>query len=161
MMSSILERLGDMKRPKTQYVRQTSYDVSDGGIRTRENTRSSFTQVDFGVLLQMSKDLSPVGLEVALFILSEIDYRTNCVDYSAKQIAQQIGISVKSVERGMTELKLVDFMRKVQRSQWMVNPTVAIRCGRSFLTKLMDTYCNLDYRPPKSKEKDGVQENAT
>lgn len=153
-MSSIREKLGSRTPGKAQYVRQVSYDAEGDDVRDRENTGANFTQVDFGVFLSLLKNLTKSELNIAVFLLSDFDYRTNCFDYSAKQIAEKVDVDIKTVEKAMAKLRGLDFMRRVQRSQWMINPTIAIRCSRKFFTRLMDDYYNLTYRPPKEKDGD-------
>lgn len=160
-MSSVRERLGITCKTKTQYVKQTYYEASGSELVKRENVGSNFIQLDVKLFREITKEFTKAETEMALFMLDQIDYRTNCFDYTAKEIFETLGFDLKTVEKGFAKFKSTDFIRKVKRSSWMVNPAVAIQCDRSFITHLMDDYNCLPYTPPKTREKDGVEENVT
>ena len=112
----------------------------------------------FGVHIQMTK----LSITVLDLIFVRMNRSLNLALISQSDIALELKVSIRQVEKSFSELRTLDVIRKKMAGQWMINPIMVNGCPSSMVPRLAQIYFSLPGPQKEVKqEKEEEAENVT
>ena len=109
-----------------QYIDPDTGEVQDFVISKAEERDFNFSKIwmrDFIAKLDM---LGNQRMHVCFWIIDHIN-RQNELLYSQREIARQAVVSLDTVQKTLQTLLAVDFLKKIDRGHYIINPNVVFR----------------------------------
>lgn len=136
-------------KTKKTWKRIDHYNLETGEMETYQDGevlqygKKRFLQLYPDVQFELHKKLSRQSILVLDMVLMTTSRASNVAVVKQKEIAAELNVSVRSVERSFAELKEADALRKKDAGQWMINPRFAIGCSTTVAQSLIARYDNL------------------
>ena len=106
--------------------------------------------------------MTKLSITVLDLIFVRMNRSLNLALISQSDIALELKVSIRQVEKSFSELRTLDVIRKKMAGQWMINPIMVNGCPSSMVPRLAQIYFSLPGPQKEVKqEKEEEAENVT
>jgi hypothetical protein len=128
------------------------------------NRQKRYVRVFIGELSAAFHALTKNQGDALMYIINKASRADNIAPVSYRKLEAYLGVSNQAVAEIMKVLQEKDYVRMVERGQWMYNPSLGVGCYDDSIPELFAMYSSLEtykVRQRKNNKKKDDDENVT
>ena len=121
-------------------------------VEQKINKDSNFMKIWLGHIMAALDEVGNKKLKVVKFLLENMDKRTNLLVMTQREMADNIGVSSRTVNLTLKALEKANFLT-AKTGAYYINPNVIFRGGHEQRMNVLTTYHKVMYRQSTIEER--------
>lgn len=139
-----------------EYINRTTGEIEEMGVLKIEERDANFHKIWLKHIVTSLDIIGNQKIRFALWLIEHMN-KENQVIMTLRQMQEQSGISLQTVQRTITALIDSGFLKRINQGAYCVNPDVIFKGGKSDRLNILLRYRDIEKKEKTKKETDEVE----